>query len=110
MHYRKRQKNHPANVAIKYDDNKSRVDLIPSDALIEIGHVLAIGAKKYGANNWRSGMKWSRLYASCLRHLYSWKKNDTFDTESGRNHLAHAACCILFLINYSISNSGIDDR
>ena len=46
-----------SKIAIKKDDNKSRVDLIDADWLIGIGNVLKHGAIKYSDNNWRNGFK-----------------------------------------------------
>ncbi|WP_078705326.1 dATP/dGTP diphosphohydrolase domain-containing protein [Bartonella sp. WD16.2] len=96
--------------ACKDDAHKSRVDLIPPSALFAIGHVLAVGARKYGANNWRNGMNWSRLHGAALRHLLAWFDGEDKDPESGLSHLAHAACCLLFLMDYDIQQIGCDDR
>ncbi|ENN91905.1 dATP/dGTP diphosphohydrolase domain-containing protein [Bartonella schoenbuchensis] len=96
--------------ACKDDAHKSRVDLIPPSALFAIGHVLAVGARKYGANNWRNGMDWSRLHGAALRHLLAWFNGEDKDPESGLSHLAHAACCLLFLMDYDVQQIGCDDR
>jgi hypothetical protein len=37
-------------------------------------------------------------------------ENDGRDHESGRSHLAHAACCVLFLLAYERRKVGTDDR
>ncbi|MGL2349658.1 dATP/dGTP diphosphohydrolase domain-containing protein [Helicobacter pylori] len=99
-----------AKAACKDDAYKSRVDLIPPSALLTIGHVLANGARKYGANNWRNGMDWSRLHGAALRHLLAWFNGEDKDPESGLPHLAHAACCLLFLMDYDAQQIGCDDR
>lgn len=98
------------NEAHKNDDGKPRVELIPPLALIEIGRVLEFGAKKYGANNWRHGMNWSRFHGAALRHLLAWFEGESKDVESDLSHLAHAACCLLFLMECEAKQLGCDDR
>lgn len=95
---------------MKDDQKKSRVDLIPSQPLIEVGHVLRVGAMKYGDHNWRRGMAWSRLYSAALRHMYAWFDGQDIDEESGMSHLAHATCCLLFLMEFQSIRGGLDDR
>ena len=95
---------------VKHDAGKPRMDLLPPEALREIAAVLAFGAQKYDAHNWRKGVAYSRLIAACLRHLFAWVGREDKDPESGRSHLAHAACCLLFLITFEQTNTGTDDR
>ncbi|WP_051018506.1 dATP/dGTP diphosphohydrolase domain-containing protein [Bartonella queenslandensis] len=96
--------------AHKNDDGKARLELIPPLALMEIGRVLEFGAKKYGENNWRKGAHWSRFHGAALRHLLSWFEGEDKDSESGLSHLAHAACCILFLMEFEAKQIGCDNR
>lgn len=63
-----------------------------------------------GDHNWRQNMSWSRLYAATLRHLTQWWLGQDLDSESGLPHLAHAACNLLFLIEYQYTNTKLDDR
>lgn len=94
----------------KYDFGKVRHDLLPVLALREMSLVLGYGAEKYGDHNWRGGMRWSRMYSACLRHLFSWHGGESRDIESGLLHLGHAGCCILFLLEYELLGLGEDDR
>jgi hypothetical protein len=96
--------------ALKFDDAKPPMDLLPSDALLEISKVLAFGAKKYAPHNWRSGFAWSRLLAAALRHIHSFIDGQDNDPETGCSHLAHAACCLLFMITHVKQGLGNDDR
>lgn len=97
--------------ATKFDSEKSaRPELLPPEALLEISKVYAFGAKKYSENNWRLGMKWTRIVGSTLRHLFAWVGGEDKDPESGLSHLAHAGCNVLFLLTYELTNSGTDDR
>lgn len=94
----------------KHDEDKLRYDLVPTDALRGIVSILTFGAKKYTARNWESGMDWSRVYGALQRHLNAWWGGEATDSETGRSHLWHAGCCILFLIAYENRNIGTDDR
>ena len=95
---------------VKYDAGKLRYDLMPHDALAEYVGVLTYGSAKYSARNWEAGMDWSRMYAAALRHLTSWWQGEDADPESGHPHLAHALCCISFLLAYQLRKKGTDDR
>lgn len=97
-------------VGVKYDKDKTQLDLFPPEALEAIGQVLTYGANKYAAHNWRKGIDWSRLYGAALRHLNRWNAGEDIDPESGLPHLAHAGCCVVFLIASAQSGLGTDDR
>jgi hypothetical protein len=94
----------------KFDSGKVPLHLFPRAALWSISEVLAFGAQKYDAWNWAKGMAWSRLHGAALRHLTQWFDRDGVDEESGLSHLAHAGCCIAFLIAYEKLGLGEDDR
>ena len=94
----------------KHDQGKPPLELIPTAALLEIAKVLEFGRKKYAADNWRQGFAWRRLIGACLRHLYSFSSGEDKDPESGLSHLAHAGCCVLFLLEHYLMDLGEDDR
>lgn len=94
----------------KYDTGKLPYHLLPSDAVEEIVKVLDFGAGKYTARNWEKGMLWSRPFAALMRHMWAWWRGEDKDSETGLSHLAHAGCCILFLLTYEQRQSGWDDR
>ena len=94
----------------KFDDNKPPVGLIPRSATLEEAYVLAFGAQKYGTHNWRQGMKWQRLINASMRHILAFNEGEDFDPESGLCHLAHARCCLSFLIEYMTTHPELDDR
>jgi hypothetical protein len=85
---------------VKNDVGKNRLDLIPPEAIEALGWVLTHGAEKYGDNNWRGGIKYSRIYGATLRHLTAWAKGEEKDTESALPHLWHALCELAFLVTY----------
>jgi hypothetical protein len=98
------------DAAKKFDADKTPLDLLPFYALDGVGLVLAYGAKKYAAHNWRKGMAHSRLISAALRHIFAYARGEEFDQESGLSHLDHAACCLLFLSESVKRNYGSDDR
>lgn len=98
------------DTAIKHDGSKPKLDLLPFRAINEVGEVLTFGAQKYDAHNWRQGFAYGRLVAAALRHIFSWTNGEDLDPETNKSHLAHAACCILFLLELVITNTGTDDR
>jgi hypothetical protein len=97
---------------VKHDQDKPRIDLVPPQAIKDIAEVLTYGAKKYDSHNWRDngGLAYSRVYAAAQRHLLSFWDGQSLDEETGMSHLAHAACCIVFLMSYEAEDNGKDDR
>lgn len=95
---------------IKHDKGKARMDLLPYDALIEIARVLGFGAQKYTAGNWAKGINYSRLIAAAERHLGEYKEGRDNDEESGIDHIAHAACNLVFLLWMQKHHPELDDR
>lgn len=94
----------------KDDTGKLPYHLLPSDAVEEILKVLAFGATKYAPRNWEKGMAWSRPFSALMRHMWAWWRGERCDPETGLSHLAHAGCCILFLLSYEVRGGGNDDR
>lgn len=94
----------------KDDQGKLGYHLVPSDALEEIIKVLDFGALKYEERNWEKGMSWSRPFSALMRHMWAWWRGGEKDKETNLSHLAHAGCCILFLLSYELRNIGLDVR
>ena len=94
----------------KDDAGKLPYQLLPSDAVEEILRVLDFGAQKYAPRNWEKGMAWSRPFSALMRHMWAWWRGERTDPETGISHLAHAGCCILFLLSYELRKVGTDDR
>lgn len=93
------------NQGQKHDGGKPRYDLIPADAQEEFVKVLTFGGEKYGAENWRMVPDAdARYFAAAQRHMWAWKRGETNDSESNLHHLAHAMCCISFLLENEIGN------
>lgn len=94
----------------KHDGGKPPMALLSGAALTEVAKVLEFGAKKYDSWNWKGGFKWSRLASAVLRHIFSWLSGEDKDPETGLSHLSHAACGIMFLIDFEVNKLGEDDR
>ena len=97
-------------VAVKFDQDKPDMSLLSSIALEEIAKVMTYGKKKYSAHNWRSGFIWSRPLAAAMRHLVSFLGGEDKDPETGLSHLAHAACCLMFMLEFEKTHKELDDR
>jgi hypothetical protein len=89
----------------KFDDNKVDWDLLPIPAVKDVIGVLMFGAKKYARGNWEHVPDAKRrYYSAALRHLTSWREGERRDEESGLRHLAHAGCCVLFILALEIKD------
>ena len=94
----------------KFDGNKLQYGLLPPNALKATVEILTFGAEKYEPNNWIHVPDSKRRYFDAAqRHLWDWKNGEQNDPESGKNHLAHALCCLMFLYEhdtiYSVDNT-----
>lgn len=96
--------------ARKADSGKLPMSLLDRFALESIAGVLAFGAQKYAAHNWRQGLATSRLLDAALRHTMAYADGEDNDPESGLSHLAHAACCLMFLMRTARDKPELDDR
>lgn len=84
---------------IKLDAGKRRWSLVPFGALGAVIDVLEYGARKYAPDNWRKVPDArDRYFNAAMRHLSAWWVGSRADSESGFSHLAHACCCVLFLL------------
>lgn len=90
-----------------------RLDLIPPEALWEIGLVYGYGAQKYDDNNWRKGYPRHLSMAAAMRHLELYRMGQDEDEESGLSHLAHAAFHLMAMLTHDADPSTyeeFDDR
>jgi len=94
----------------KHDSDKLRYDLVPVKPLERIVEILTLGAKKYSDNNWVKCPSLMRYYAAAQRHLNAWASGEDLDVESNKTHLAHAACCLMFMMEIQDINANADDR
>jgi len=98
---------------MKYDIEKPKIHLVPSDSIIEAARVFGFGASKYGENNWRKDLHkyaYSRHYSSIQRHLLAFISGEDNDLESGLPHLSHALTQMMILIQTIKDAPECDDR
>lgn len=87
----------------KYDAGKPILGAVPPNAEIAVGRVLAFGAATYARDNWRVlEDAQTRYMDAALRHLNAVRRGESQDSESGEHHLAHAACCVLFMLELAL--------
>jgi len=96
--------------AIRYNTDKLRYDLVEPHAMRDFVDVLTYGANKYFDRNWEKGFSWTSVLASLKRHIQAFEMGEDYDPESGKLHIAHAACNVHYLnAFYYIFPQG-DDR
>lgn len=86
--------------AVKHDKGKPDYSLLPLTEMEAIVKVLELGAKKYNRDNYKRGDGHSdaRLIGACLRHISAYQSGEECDEESQESHIAHAACCLIFML------------
>jgi hypothetical protein len=90
----------------KFDGGKPQYGLLPPLALKAIVDILTFGAEKYEPDNWKYVPDSKRRYFDAMqRHLWAWKEGEVNDLESGKHHLAHAMCCLMFLYEHDVKYS-----
>lgn len=95
----------------KFDMGKPEFSLIPQWAQESVARVLTSGARKYEVNNWKYVPNGAYRYKNAaLRHINSYMKGEKKDPESGENHLAHAICCLLFMLDADESGVSLADE
>lgn len=89
-------------IGTKQDAEKPRWDLLPLETLDDVVKVLTFGVKKYSPDNWkRVPDAKNRYFSAMMRHISAWQQGEHLDPESNLPHLAHAGCCLIFLIWFS---------
>ena len=92
-------------IGVKHDEDKLDWSLLPIEPIEETIRVLMIGAEKYAPDNWKyvEDSK-RRYYNAAMRHLTAYQKGESLDEETGKSHLAHATCCLLFMLHNELEN------
>jgi len=90
---------------MKFDDDKLMWDLLPYDTIESVVDILTYGAKKYSPNNWQN-VSLNRYEAAMMRHYVAWRKGEVYDPESGKHHLSHALCNMMFMLWKEVHQNG----
>ena len=85
----------------KDDADKPRYSLLPAGPLAAVVATLEHGARKCAPGNWvKVPDARTRYFDAAQRHLWAWWGGERLDPDSGLPHLAHAGCCVLFLLHF----------
>jgi hypothetical protein len=80
--------------------NKVPMHLVPPRALAHVALAFADGGFKYQPYNWHTEpISASVYYGAMLRHIYAWWDGEDVPSDGVAHHLAHAACCILMILD-----------
>lgn len=87
---------------VKYDGGKAKWHLLPWREVGQVVDVLTWATVRpinpYPDDNWKDVKPRSRYWSAMFRHLTKRLLGQRNDPEDNLPHLAHAACCLLFLM------------
>lgn len=90
---------------------KAPLGFSPKLAILEMEGVMAGGAYKYDAYNFRESAIDAMTYIGAInRHFALWEDGEDLDDESHRPHLAHIMACCALLLDSSASGKLVDNR
>jgi len=98
---------------MRKDTGKLKWHLIPIPAMLGFVKVWHGGAVKYAEEQWRGGLKYSRIYRPMMSHLNKWLcSKSSYDKELGTHHLMMVAwgCFVLFMYEIIFKRTDLDDR
>lgn len=81
----------------KFDSLKANWSLVPKGVMAQVVDVLTFGAAKYSPDNWMY-VDPEKYYNALHRHVDAWRNGERLDQETGKHHLAHALCCLMFML------------
>lgn len=86
-------------IGTKADSGKPMMGCIPPHAELAVARVLTFGAQKYSRGNWAHVENSDECYMdAALRHINAHRRGENADSETGESHLAHAICCLMFML------------
>lgn len=95
---------------LRYNNGKTKYELLHPVAIEGVAKVLTKGAEKYADRNWENGMSWSSVIGCLRRHLAAFEQGEDFDKETGLPHIDHVQCNAHFLSTFMITYPQGDDR
>lgn len=113
----KDQTNMPDDVyevkGLRYNTDKTRWSLVPSEVMSAIADHYTRGAKKYADDNWRKGLSYNDTYDCAMRHIHAWKMDEEIDPETGSRHLIASIWNLIALVYFQMHRgiyAKFDDR
>jgi hypothetical protein len=92
-------------------DSRAQTQLIPAEALLEVGLAMTEGANKYGAHNYTvCGARASVYLAAMKRHIAKFELGRDRDPDFDVHELAYAAACCLIVLSTQARGTLVDDR
>jgi hypothetical protein len=85
--------------AERKNTGKAELSHVDMNCLKPCANVLTFGATKYSRNNWKKGMKVSKILDSLMRHIGDLQDGKVLDEESQLSIIGHIQCNALFLGN-----------
>jgi hypothetical protein len=90
---------------------KPPLRLVPPALIIYTSFAMAVGARKYGAFNWRNKKVRRTVYLeAAMRHLQQALDGEDADHETGKPHEASVAACMAIILDAMSCDCMIDDR
>lgn len=102
----------PTDPKKAFGQQKTQMQLLPSNAMRACADVLALGASKYGEYNWRKsqGVEAMTYVGAIMRHLMQWLDGEDSDSESGQSHVAHIMASAAIVLDAQACGKLIDNR
>lgn len=99
-----------AGRGLRFNQGKTRVDLLPPDAIMGLANLMTVNELKYPDRNWEKGMPFSDVLASLERHMLALKAGEDIDPTDGQHHALKIMWNGMALFCYHHRNIGTDDR
>ena len=96
--------------ADRFNEGKMAWELVDFESLEPLVEVLMFGATKYSKDNWKKGQAITELLGSLFRHIIAFQNGEDLDEESGKSHIGHAMCNLMFIQYVLTHHEKFDDR
>jgi len=96
--------------ADRFNEGKMAWELVDFESLKPLVEVLMFGATKYSKDNWKKGQAITELLGSLFRHIIAFQNGEDLDEESGKSHIGHAMCNLMFIQYVLTHHEKFDDR
>ena len=96
--------------ALRYNEGKAPMHLLPMWALEELAEHYGKGAEKYSDWNWLQGGSTNVCFGAMLRHISAWQQGEDIDPETNTHHMAAIAWNAVALLHGFRTGVDRDDR